>query len=327
MFCAISPLLQTVSALQTPTPHPNALCVPRACASRPVRGPLDDHFRPLCQRVKRSASLPSGMDSCTRKVSQLRSYAGGAGATGHHVETPAFTGLDPRPCARAWPPAASDVAPTSADFGILHKPVPNSSSSEQGASCHTASSARTTRSLTPRLGSLAVSVFDSAAGHIDTQMGTADTDSTLAEGARTVQQLTQQQPWKQRGEFAATGTEMQHEGGSVAAHGRGAAGAMRAALFTEHAFRSDGAGGSVAERNAGHASAGCLARCASTPAALEARDALQHVFQSTLPLQPLSRPRSKMRHCHRAWLEQPLRRMAALSWRSSRQRKVLLAHA
>jgi hypothetical protein len=49
---------QCVSLLQTPTPHPQGYCVPRACVSR---GPLDIHFRIGSPQQKRSASLPGTM--------------------------------------------------------------------------------------------------------------------------------------------------------------------------------------------------------------------------------------------------------------------------
>jgi hypothetical protein len=41
--------------LQTPTPHPQGYCVPRACVSR---GPLDVHFRAKSPQQKRAASVP-----------------------------------------------------------------------------------------------------------------------------------------------------------------------------------------------------------------------------------------------------------------------------
>ena len=170
--------------LQTPTPHPNAWVLPRACRSRPCRGPLDAHFQPQ-QALKRSASLPAGMDSCARKA---RSKPRGRfnRATSHNLETPAFTGLDPRPVkgkAQAAQELPSDIGPTSADFGILHKAAPSSSSSGQ-PSAPTTSSIRTTPSLTPRLAAFSMAAVATAAGCIDSTLG-ANADTTLQCNART----------------------------------------------------------------------------------------------------------------------------------------------
>jgi hypothetical protein len=170
-----------VLCMQTPTPHPNAYRVPRACASRPVRGPLDDYF---CTQPakKRSASLPVGMDSCTRKAGRARAPAGG---TSHQLQTPAFTGLDPRPGHTAEVPP-SEADPTTADFNILHKAVPHSTSSDMDEGRGAASTGRTTRSLTPRLSSLSMSAIGTTAGLINTQLG-ANADTTLQGGLRSVQ--------------------------------------------------------------------------------------------------------------------------------------------
>lgn len=269
------------AALQTPTPNPNAYCVPRACASRPVRGPLDAHFRPLRQRAGRSASLPSGLDSCARKPmpAQPRGSNGGACGTPRQQDTPAFAaaGLDPRPGARVWPPAPSDVAPTSADFNILlHKPAPHSSSSDQAAACNTASTARTTRSLTPRLHSLAVSALNTAAGHIDTQIGLR---SNSADAFGTVQQ-----PLQRARPFSGADDEQMHHADSIddAMCGDDSATGL-------HQSPSNVCSSGSVGSQAGPAAATFLPRSASTPAALDGREALDHAFQATLPsAQPFS---------------------------------------
>jgi hypothetical protein len=148
MLIAIAP---QGHAMQTPTPHPQAYRLPRACASRPARGPLDDHFLPLPPRLQRSTSLPSGMDSCTRRQDASPRHPSKTTATSQ--TTPGFVEQDPYPAAAGWK-AVPDV---STDFQILNGAATHTSSSERDVSNATTSSTHATRFLTPRLGTLAVS--------------------------------------------------------------------------------------------------------------------------------------------------------------------------
>ena len=146
-------------SVQTPTPHPQAYREPRACVSRPARGPLDDHFQalPASLRQQRSRSLPAALDSRSAAPFLSEHHASSAQRCAQLMAP--GTNHTPAACTRAravretvWQPTPSDLAATSADFRFLSCTGADASDAPSNVSASQAAN-----SLTPRISSLSVS--------------------------------------------------------------------------------------------------------------------------------------------------------------------------
>ena len=161
--------LMPLSCVQTPTPHPNSYKMPRACASKPVRGPLDAHFRRVPRPAKRAHSLPTKLDSSARKRSRSESNPAArrqiAPGAGGKAQTPGFTSIDPRPLLGS----VTASGPSSEDYQVLNGAAKEPSSTGNDTAGEPTSAAQ---SLTPRLDNLAVTAAATCAGQICMHMDT-----------------------------------------------------------------------------------------------------------------------------------------------------------